>query len=206
MMFKAPFFILAAVASAMSALSSAHATVITFDDASSTTYYDSLPYGYAGLNWDTFSVVNKNASGLNPSGYLFGNVSGNYEAFNLGGGLASFSSDSPITLNSAYFTGAWYDGLTIQVKGYAGNTLAYTTSFEVSTTASKLVTFNWINIDTVSFSAYGGANTANYPGDGTHFVMDNLTINAPVPEADAYLLTLSGILAAGMLARRRKLG
>lgn len=203
-MFTTQIFKKAAIAvAALSALTGAQATVITFDD-STTTYYETISNGYAGLNWDNFAIVTKNASGLNPSGYVNGNVSPDHEAFNLYGTLASFSSTSLLTLNSAYFTGAWNDGLNIQVNGYEGGVLKYTTTFDVTTTAPKLVTFNWDKVDSVSFSSFGGANTAGYSGGGTQFVMDNLTVNAAVPEADAYLLTLSGILVVGALARRRK--
>lgn len=102
---------------------------------------------------------------------------------------------SPFTFNSAYFTAAWNDGLTIDVTGKLGGVTEDATSFVVNTSGPTLETFNWTDIDELDFSSFGGVNHG-YTGNGTQFAMDNMTINGPVtatPEPRLLLFLIVGL-------------
>ena len=81
---KKVLMMLCAVMLVFGMVGSASATVLTFDDFTTTTSYEAIPDGYGGFNWDnatTIMAVNGpiHAPG---SGYEHGAVSGNYTAFN----------------------------------------------------------------------------------------------------------------------------
>jgi hypothetical protein len=189
-----------AVASMLIVSSAANAEVLTFDDLAT----NSIPNGYGGLQWDNFgNQVNNPVSG---SGYETGIVSGLNTAYNRWGNPATFSSAVAFTLNSAFFTGAWNDGLQIHVVA-TGVSNTYTTDFAVDTSGPLNVVFNWLNINSVSFSSSGGLPHPGLIGNGTQFVMDNLAINevvSPVPEPETYAMLLVGLGLIGFMARRRE--
>ncbi len=165
--------------------------------------FDTLPTGYvangyAGFNWNNFYSF----AGPTNSGYAGGTVSAPNVAFNAYGSAASFSKATAFSLNSAFFTGAWNDGLNIHVVGTGGGN-TFTKDFTVNATSPTLVSFNWNNINSVSFSSSGGVAHPGYGGAGTHFALDNLTVNA-VPEPETYAMMIAGLFALGAVARRRK--
>ncbi len=176
------------------AAASASADTITFDDMGNAP----VANGYHGLNWNNFYVT----TGSN-SGYANGTISAPHVSYNAFANAASFSSATPFTLNDAYFTGAWNDGLSIHVVGTAGST-TFTKDFTVNTSGATDVTFNWTNLTSVNFTSSGGVHHNGLAGSGTHFAMDNLTINAPVPEPETYGMLLVGLGLVGFAARRRK--
>jgi hypothetical protein len=179
----------------------AHADLINFDDLSS---WQSIASGYAGLNWNNFTVLH--ASGYSASGYVNGLVSPDNVAFNAFGTPASISDDL-FTLNSAYMTAAWNDGLQVQVIGrFGGNTL-YDNIYTLNTSGPVFINFNYVNVDEVDFISSGGVNHG-YSGEGTHFAMDDLTINFPagVPDAGSCAAMLGGGLALLVFLRRRITG
>jgi opacity protein-like surface antigen len=188
----------AALAAAMASIP-VRADVITFDDLSvAAGTYTPIANGYAGLNWNNFYVYN--TQGLAPSGYVNGTVSGTNVAFNAGGNEAIVSS-AAFVLNSAYFTAAWNDGMTIDVHGYLGGNSVGDAVFTINTQAPVLENFNW-TVDDVTFTTSGGTNHG-YSGVGTQFAMDNLTINSSVPEP-AMAVPVTAMMALGLLAFRRK--
>ena len=171
---------------------------ITFEDVVSTNSYDSGPYadgsyevadGYAGLDWDNFFVgTGTDLYGYTSGdGYLNGVVSGDYVAFNGFGEVSAFS-DGAFTLVSGYFTSAFDDFNEIEVTAYLGGVEQYFTSFFVDTTGPLLVTFDWSNIDEVSFLSWDG-----------QFVLDDLNV---VPEPAT--LALVGLALGGLAATRRR--
>lgn len=173
----------------------ASAETLTFEGFSS---MSSVPNGYGGLNWSNFSVNSPTST----SGYLNGIVSGTSVAYNSFANPASISSSTAFTLNNAFFTGAWNNGLTIHVTG--SGVTNYSTDIVVNTTAPTNYVFNWTGLTSVNFSSFGGT-PAGYSGSGAHFAMDNLTINvAAVPEPETYALLLAGLGIIGAAARRRK--
>ena len=152
--------------------------VLTFDDISdlSDNSYP-IPDGYGGFNWEDFYYMN--APSVWPdSGYDNGIVSGDYVAFpskfyEPGTGRIT---GNLFTFNGAYLTAAWRDGLSVQFDGYLNDVLLYSTTVVVDTTGPTWFDFDYIGIDELAFSAYGGIQNPNYPfQEGTHFAMDNFT-------------------------------
>lgn len=173
----------------------ASAEVLTFDDLSDSGSGTPIASPYHGLNWTNFYVLNTPdfTTNFGPSGYANGTVSGPNVAFN-GGGLSAMTMD-PFNFNSAYFTGAWNDGLDITIVGKLGGVTEDITSFTVNTSGPTLETFNWTNIDELDFSSAGGTPHAGYNGAGTQFAMDNMTINENVatPEPRLLLFLIVGL-------------
>ncbi|MBU0622542.1 MAG: PEP-CTERM sorting domain-containing protein [Gammaproteobacteria bacterium] len=176
---------------------SANAEVLNFD-------VNSITNGYGGLQWDNFGVIS--GTSMPGSGYDTGTVSGTNTAFNMYGEPASFSSATAFTLNDAFFTGAWNNGLQIHVVATGGSN-TYTTDFTVDTYGPTNIFFNWANLNSVSFFTSGGVQNSDLDGAGLHFAMDNLRINeviSPVPEPESYALMLAGLGLIGFMARRRE--
>jgi PEP-CTERM motif len=191
----------------------ASAQTITFDNLSNSSIYDGtqIANGYEGFNWNNFGYLTTSTYTYNPSGYLNGTVSGTNVAFNWGGADASmFSQTSPFTFNSAYFTGAWNNGLNIQVKAYLAGTLVNTMSFVVDSTSPVLETFNWSNIDALTFSSSGGTSAGYMCKDVSicnHFAMDNMVVNdviPAVPEPATYAMLFAGLGLIGFNASRKR--
>jgi hypothetical protein len=169
----------------------AQAVVVTFDDIPNSGYGSPISNGYAGLNWDNFGVLNT----LNiPSGYQNGTVSKSNIAYNGAGysALINLAGGGTFDFNSTYLTAAWNNGLNILVEGFLGVNTLYSTIVNVDTTSPTKFDFNFLGIDQLKFTSYGGSN-AGYNGSGTHFAVDNLAYNEPVPEP----ITILGTLAAG---------
>ena len=174
----------------------AHSTVVTFDDLPGDGYQ--IPNGYCGLNWNNFDC--DDGADIPNSGYKNGIVTSPNVAYNAFGYVATISA-SPFTFNSAYFTGAWNDGLTVAITGYLSGNVVDEKSFIVNFSGPTLEVFNWADVDELSFASNGG--TPHSGGGGEQFVMDNFTYNA-VPEPSTRVLV--GIGAVSLLAygwRRR---
>jgi hypothetical protein len=166
----------------------ARADVITFDDLSASEA--PITGVYHGLTWTNFWVLN--TTSLGPSGYVNGTVSKPNVAFNAAGAPA-LTAGSAFTFNSAYFTGAWNDGLSITVVGKALGVTLDSITFVVGTSSPTLETFGWSGIDELDFSS-GGGTPHGYAGSGTQFAMDNMTINgsSAVPEPRLLLPLIAG--------------
>ncbi|WP_085318300.1 PEP-CTERM sorting domain-containing protein [Derxia lacustris] len=207
----------AAIALAGLALAAqAGATVVGFDDlpttSTTTTVINGLPTetpvdtvvpdGYAGFNYLNLNYV----TGSNPlvlastGGFAAGTASSPnvaYDSFGLGAML--ISTTGAFNFNSAYL-GRVYSAGVETFQGLRNGEVVYSADIALGTTA-QLVSFNWTNIDSISFSA-PEAYTALDP---TRFTttLDSFTLS-PVPEPDA--LTLMGLsLGALALLRRRQL-
>ena len=198
----------AALTAALLAPGVSHATLVTFDDLTCGEGAQ-VPTSYSGLTWDNFYCMDSSAR---VDGYHNGAVSPSNVAFNWFSNPANFSISSPssFTLNSAYLTAAWNNGLNVQVQAYRSGSLVSTTNHVLQTTGPLLVNFNLVNVDQVVFTSSGGIN-AGFGGSGEHFVMDNLVVNetigtaTPVPTLSQWsLLLLSGLMGALALRTRRR--
>ncbi|WP_373693608.1 SdrD B-like domain-containing protein [Limnofasciculus baicalensis] len=133
-----------------------------------------IPSNYGGLNWsgDFYYSNGTNSPG---TGYDNGRVSGDYVAFNafaasvgVGDGLFDFQ--------SAYLTAAWNNDLNITVEGFFNGTQQYTQTVVVDNDAPTLFEFNFVGIDQLKFTSFGGTDAdPNDIGSGEHFVLDNFT-------------------------------
>jgi len=180
----------------------ASATVVRFDEVT-TLPEAGITDGYAGFNWHNFSVLDATNFAGNPSGLLNGLVSPNYVAFNDWGEPAEFSGD-PFHFFGAYLTGAWRDGLNVDVEGYRLGTLLYSETVVLNSSGPLWFQADYLNVDTVRFVSQGGTHHNGYPGDGTQFVLDNLTY-ATIPTPAAVLLVGLGTTLTGWLRQRRML-
>ena len=190
----------------------AQATVLTFDDIAPISYFDRIPNGYGGFNWDNFSYYgNGRTEELARTGYEKGLVSGDYAAFN-GFGNPALVSDSVFDFNSAYLTAAWYDGLSVTVEGLKSGATLYLKTVVVDTTQPTLVNFDYFGVDELKFTSFGGVEPdylIKTGGGGSNFALDNFTFNekvTSVPEATLLPALLSiAALSGGSVLRRKQL-
>jgi PEP-CTERM motif len=166
---------------------------ITFDNLPSSAA-SPITNGYAGFQWTGFEYMDsRNEPG---TGFANGTVSLYNIAFNQGGNPANFSSSIPFTLESADLTGAWNNGLHVEVQGFMGATLAYDHTYTVNATGPTLINFNFTGVNEVNLISSGGTS-AGYAGVGTEFVMDNLIV--AVPEPGTWALFGLGLGAMGII-------
>jgi hypothetical protein len=181
----------------------AHATVINFDSGQSD--LSAITPGYGGLNWSNFFARNSLSAPV--SGYVAGAVSPLFSAYNGGGTPASFSSGSLFMLGGFYLTPAWNDGLNVSIIGKAGGSTLFSTDVVLIDIFTPLaVSLNWAGIDTVEFRSSGGTLHPDLSGSGTHFALDDLTINetfGQVPEPSTWLLMGAGLAVLPLLRRKR---
>jgi len=179
----------------------ANATVLTFD--SFTDFIGVIPGGYGGFDWSNFDYAD--GADYPPAGYHNGVVSPKYVAFNGFGQMASISRSSSFDFDGAYLTGAWNDGLNIDVKGYNGAALLYDATVVVDSLGPTFFNFNYLGVTELDFNSFGGVNHGYLPDSGgTNFVLDNFTYT--VPEPSTFLLLGSGLSGLAILRRRRLLG
>ena len=180
------------------------AEVFTFDDLPSGSFGLVAPI-YDGEYWNNFDYADGTVPPYSNSGYGAGVVSPNNVVLNDQGHVAQMSSPGYFDLVSAYLTGAWNDGLNVEVKGFVGITLLYDNTYTVNATGPTLVNFNYVGISRVEFSSFGGTPHPGYGlyGSGEQFVMDNLTIE-PMPEPSSALV-LGGCLLLSLLERNRRM-
>ena len=175
----------------------ARAEVITFDNLATLT---AVPNGYGGLNWTNFYALD--ATDLTfPNGYTNGVVSPNNVAYNGNGNIAFITPGAAFgtTFNflGAYFTGAWRDGLSIEIIGGLNGKTVYDNTITVNSESPTYYALNYTNINELDFISYGGTYEG-YGLDGTQFAMDGLSVPEPS------LLILVGLGAAGLGLRLRR--
>jgi len=185
-------------------VSSRSQTVINFDDMSTSTNAV-ITNGYHGLIWTNFDIINAPlfTKTAGPNGYNYGMVTASNVAFNFGGIPAEIDSFSTnFNFSSAYLTGVWRSNLNIEVQGFGGTNLLYDTIVVPNATNPTLFTFNYLNINRLTFNSFGG-QPAGFAGLGAQFAMDNFTFEF-VPEPSTLLLaTLAVVMLWPILKRKR---
>ncbi len=183
-------------------VNAANAVVVDFDDLRNRTFvYD----GYQGLDWGNMYVLD--TSSYQDSGYVNGTVSGNNVVLNAWAGVASVEEGSTFDFNGAFLTGAWRDGLNIEVTGSLDGDTIYSETVVVDSDAATWFSFDFFGIDSLVFSSFGGVENPNYRGSGAHFAMDNFTFNesvSAVPLPAGLWLFGTALLALGGIRRRQK--
>jgi hypothetical protein len=197
---------------ALSIVSTSWANIITFDDLSETASGSFIANGYQGLNWNSVSCNNAILlTNLLPHmfpGAPINGLSGDYYGMVSPSNVAVLFSgseiDSPGTnfnFLSAYLTGYWNSNLNIEVQGLSGATLLYDTTVVASATSPTLFTFDYLNIDQLTFTSTGGQPA--FGNNNAGIVMDNFTFEF-VPEPSSLLLSVLGGASLVAFLRRKR--
>lgn len=185
----------------------ARATVLGFDDVTADTDAR-VPDGYGGFDWENFWVLDAEAYGLVPSGYVNGVVSPTYVAANASGMPAGLGLSSPerFDFNGAYLTGAWNDDLGIRVRGYRDGAVVYDETVYAGAFHPRWFQFDFLEVDRLWFESFGGTPAGFGIGMGEHFAMDDFTFNEPpvIPEPVTAAGLVLGACALGTYLRRRR--
>ncbi|MDZ8222542.1 PEP-CTERM sorting domain-containing protein [Nostoc sp. ChiVER01] len=186
----------------------AQATVLTFDDIAPISYFNEIPNGYGGFNWNNFNYINGSSPKVRRTGEDNGRVSGDYVAFN-GFGNPALVSDSVFDFNSAYLSATWNNGLSVTVEGLKNGATLYSKTVIVDTTQPTLVNFDYFGVDELKFTSFGGVEPNYLGGTGTQFALDNFTFNekaTSIPEPTLLpALFAVGTLSIGSVLRRKQL-
>ena len=188
---------------ALSTAGAAQAVVLTFDELYNYTGGDSIYNGYGGLNWHQFYVM----AGHLPGGYTDGAVSGVGTAFSEGGEVA-LANNSLFDFQGTYLTAGARYGLSVVVEGLNNGTSLYSKTVVVDRDSPTWVDFNFLGIDQLKFSSFGGEEPDDHLGIwGADFVIDNFTFNetqsVPEPASTLGLLAL-GAMGTGSLFKRKQ--
>jgi hypothetical protein len=188
--------------------------VVTFDDLNETGSGSFLANGYSGLNWSNISCNNAILetgifARLQPTG-LSNGLSGDYYGMVSPSNVAALATseiDSPGTnfnFLSAYLTGCWMSNLNIEVQGFRDTNLVYDEAKVASATNATLFTFNYLDINRLDFTAFGGLPAFGVEGVGPPaFVMDNFEFEF-IPEPSSLLLAAFGALSLAAFLRRNR--
>ncbi len=198
---------IAAVAALTTAVNTADAQLLTFDDIPQcdATSDDgvTLPSPYMGFVWSNFAIQHMLGTDLESSGYSTGVVTPGCTAFNAYGYSTAISSATSFTFNGGFFTSAWNDELTLTITGFDDALEKYSASLNLDTHGPQLFNVNWEGINRLEFSASSRGSE-----NRTHFTMDNARFNnaydpAVVPEPSSLILLAGGLAALGIIRRRR---
>ena len=95
--------------------------VVDFESASTTSSYDVVSSGYAGLTWGV-DVYAMNVNAIPGSGYEYGTID-SYSTFNWYSRIWEVSFPTSVDVEGFYLTNAWSSSSTVQIDGYSGGAL-----------------------------------------------------------------------------------
>jgi hypothetical protein len=189
----------------MGMLVKANSAVLTFDDINPlcTNLCGSIGT-YGGLLFGSNFNYLHSPTHLGVNGYDNGTFSGEFVAYNHFENTVVVTNSS-FDFTGAYLTGAWNDGLNVNVIGKKLGATLYDTTVVASQSSPTWFQFDYVGIDELIFSSSGGTPVSGLTGSGTHFAMDDFTINAPVvPEPISSTLFIVGGATLGFRRFRRK--
>ena len=188
------------------------AQTATFDELDGHTVNNTnapVPPGYAlpGLVWTNWASIA--AAETFPNAKHACAISSPNCAYNDNGDPASISRAIPFDFTSGYFM-SWADqspgvtcnfncAMTLVVTGYNGGSVVGSTTTILSPTTPELITFNFSNVDLVTF--YTRDDAAWYLADNLVF---NNNVVGPVPEPASLTLLATGMIGVFGAARRRR--
>jgi fibronectin-binding autotransporter adhesin len=171
---RSHLLIAAAATFTVAPMAHAQTQTITFDDLVDSGGGTQIQNGYAGFDWDNFFVVSSSDaySLFGPNGYTNGTVSPPNVALNGFGDPASFapSGGGTFSLDSAYLTAAFVDGLQVTVDGYLNGIIVDSVTFTLNNSGPTLETFDFSNVNSVTFSS----------SPDSQFAMDDLTVGPAI--------------------------
>lgn len=177
------------------AVATAAASVLRFDDVTTSIGYAAMPSGYGGFTWGNFYVADANYPPFYNTGFRTGAVTPPGTAFNGSANPATIRRATSFDFTKAYFTSAYAqtdEPYQVQIDGYLGAALKYRTQINVVTSGPTLATLNYNGIDRLVFTSLVN------PHDGrrSQFVMDEFTYNAgpapPPPLCDGRVANVVG--------------
>lgn len=187
------------------------AQTLDFDDLSPSEAQDNqleIPDGYQGFSWNNVFVLDPTEDHLG-TGYETVRQSAPNIAFNGFGADASIASSSAFDFVSGHFAAAWRDGLTLDVAAFRNGSQVFTEALTLDHDQTVFHTFDWTDVHRIEFASSGGTELSDPTFDGTHFGMDDLSLQAngegevEVPEPSSWLLLSFGLLGmAGMVLPR----
>lgn len=180
-------------------------------------------YGGHGLAWTNFNFVAPSVFAAIPSGYQNVDASHGNVAINLGGAGSSLtiSGAELFTFGSVDLKAVWSDGMTVTMVGSLGGAQEFSTTATVGVGAwdGFVNSFAGTAVDSLTFSASGGTHHNGFNGEGSIFIMDNLTLGfgpvddagdgdpsvAAVPEPSSLISAAAAVaVGLGFGARRRR--
>lgn len=153
-------------------------TTIGFEGLAPENAPETVPTGYAGLDWFNFGVVDEDRYQKRASDSGFADARGEGTGFNKFEELASFGADENDTFNlrEAWFAAGWNDDLQVTVTGWRDGVRIAVKQFVVGT-ERELVKFGrpFNDIDHVEITTSGGRDVVQ-GGQGTQVSIDDIVL------------------------------
>jgi hypothetical protein len=203
-----PFQLPALVAAlVISTASSAHAqTTLTFDDLDCG--FGQILESYRGFSFENTDCFDGSLDAELGSGF-FTAGGGSQVIYGAFGDPFSTIGSAPFNLEGFRVSAAWRNNLTFTVEGFRNGALVEQQTFLLAGPSTvQSIVLDWMNVDRVRFSTFGGDESA-LEFDGTQAVIDDVRIGAMssavvVPEPASASLLASGMLLLGAIVRRRQ--